>query len=286
MITVIRVLAVLFVFFCAVSQAEEGKCDRLVSLAPSLTQILVELGLKSNLVGVTRYDISPAEVASLPRVGGLLDPNYEAIFALSPSQVLLLHEHGPIAEQLARLGIESFALDHRTIKGIIESVTKIGELCSSQSQAQSVVSRLELAVTAAETRASKFPKVKALVVIGGSTEEGLKNLFISGRDGFYNDLLRIAGGENMYQQSTASFGSISAEGLLALDPEVIIHIRPNYDGLTATPDDALRIWSELSSLRAVKNKRVYVLSDVEVTIPGITFPGVLGKFEDILHPKI
>lgn len=274
----------LLVEFEAFAQAEQ--CGRIVSLAPSVTETLYALELGSKIEGVTRYCRYPLEAQSKTKIGGFLDPNYELILFLKPDLVVLLAEQADQERYLKQLGVTTLMLDHRSIKGIIQSLGAIGSLCGQPKRAAALAADLTARVAAVRKENEGKPPKKVLIAIGGNEYDGvLSNLFISGRDGYYDEMIKIAGGSNVYAGSTASLPSVSQEGLIALDPEVVIQIGSETDGVRVDPVEIKKAWAKLDMVRAVKEKQVYVLNDDYASIPGPRFIMLLEKINDLLHRR-
>ena len=127
--------------------------------------------------------------------------------------------------------------------------------------------------------------VRVLIAIGGNAQDGvLSNLFISGRDGYYDVLLKIAGGTNVYTGQTISLPSISEEGIIALNPDVIIQIGSKDDGVKVDAVEIKKAWEKLTSVSAVQFNRIYVFNDDFASIPGPRFVELLEKMARTLHP--
>jgi len=261
----------------------EERCGRIVSLAPSVTEVLFELGLGSRVVGVSRYDRYPATVREIPEVGGLFDPNYEVIVRLRPTLVVALAEFGEKIAYTERLGVPVAVVDHRSIEGILTSFESLGERCRVEARAKAVVRELRGAMKRVADQRVNRPPIPTMIVVGGGNEgQILKSVYVSGRDGFYDDLLRLAGGENVIRGNTMAVPTVSAEGLLALDPEVIIQVRDEEESRGISAEDIVAAWRSLPQLRAVQTGRVFVVSDDYATIPGPRFIKTLDRFASIL----
>ncbi len=113
--------------------------SRIVSMAPSITETLFALGLADKVAGVTRYCDYPPEAKAKPQVGGLLDPNYEAIVALQPDLAILLTIHDEADARLKKLGINTLVVEHRTLDGILDSFRTIGEACGGIETAEALI---------------------------------------------------------------------------------------------------------------------------------------------------
>ncbi len=108
--------------------------SRIISLSPATTEILFALGLGPRVVGVTRYCDFPPETASIPKVGGYVDPNYEAITALKPDLAIVLTSHRDLISALAKLNIPTLVTPHETIEDVHEAIRLISELAVSTSK--------------------------------------------------------------------------------------------------------------------------------------------------------
>jgi len=263
---------------------------RIISLAPSVTEILFELDLSDRVVGVTRFCDYPPEAVKKPRVGGYFDVNYEAILALEPDLVILLTEHEDAQDRLGSLGISTLAVNHSRIDGILDSVTVIGQACGVREKGKSLRRSLESRILEVQERfavhSSSCPLVpsrpRVLVAVGRSLQGGSEGeLFISGRDGFYDDLIRLAGGENAYREETLKFPAVSAEGLARLDPEIIIEMIPDLSP-GKDRDRLLADWEDIPGLRAAREGRIHILGGDAVVVPGPRFVDLLEEMARII----
>jgi iron complex transport system substrate-binding protein len=261
-------------------------CARIISLAPSVTESLFSLGLGSQVVAVTRFDHYPSSVESLPKIGGFLDPSLEQVVQLHPSLVIGLSEQSDTLTSISKLGPEVLKLDHRTISSILESFLVIGKRCERIDQAARIVADLNREIRDIKSAVSGKKVVRAMIVVGDSDEAAIKNLFISGNDGYFNELLKIAGAENVYQGQTMGMPGVSREGIIRLNPEVVFEIASDPVEKQVDEKKILASWQELSMVSAVSSNRVYILRDNYFSIPGPRFTLVLKKFAALLHPEV
>lgn len=283
-------------------RSEPSSCARIVSLAPSITEVLSRVGLEPQLVGVSRYCRTET---SVQRVGAFLDPNLEQIVALGPSIVFLLAEQQDFARSLAALNMRAELVDHRSVDGIVASIKHVGELCAVSAEASALSAKL--AKTISQARAHPYARrARVLIVLGGESFDGsLTQIFVSGNDGFYDQLVSLAGGENVFHSRTVAVPTLSREGLYALDPEVIFYIASElpsdregkHAGLDQDSSDSaaraahehdllrsriLQGWSRFPRLKAVRDDRIFVFSGPEASIPGPQFVELLEQFRAAL----
>ena len=270
-------------------EAQAQECVRVVSLSPSVTEMLYSLELGPAVKGATRYCHFPPEVEVLPRVGGFLDVNYEAVLALKPDRVFVVSEMRDKGASLAKLGLAVVELDHRSVRGIKESLLRIGQVCGRQTQAAQVLAQIDERVARVQRKVAGAARVRTLIVVGdGSPASGIRGLFVSGQDGFYDELLDMAGGTNVFKNTTASVPALAAEGLLALNPDLILHVTPGSSGGAPqlNQQQVSAMWSEFPSLAAVRQGRVFLLQGDYVVTPGPRFPRLLEDMAHVLHPEI
>jgi len=260
-------------------------CARIVSLSPSVTETLYVLGLGDSIVGVTRYCLYPVQAQAKPKVGGFLDPSNETIASLTPSLVITVREQEEERRFLETLGIKTLSVEHKSIKGILNSIDEIASICGRAEEGRRLRADLEQRVEAVRQRSAGRPRVRVLVAVGGNEQDGeLSHLFVSGRDGYYDQMLSIVGADNVYSGTTANLPSLSKEGLIVLNPEVVIQIGSESDGLRVAPEAILRAWSNLYMISAVKNKRIHILTQDFASIPGPRFVLLLEEFARVIQP--
>ncbi len=269
------------------ADAETSECRRIISLAPSITETVFALGLGDNLAGVTPFCVHPPAARSKPRVGALYDLNYEAVLIASPSIVFILDDDQAQQKNLSRLGLPFQTLSQRNLASIMKSIAVIGERCGVKGAADELLSRLTRDTKAIGDRTRGLPKKRVLIAVGRSDTSPIsRNIFISGQDGFYGDLLEIAGGENVFKGTTSAIGSISPEGLLALNPQVILEIIPGFPDRRWREEDIKASWKTLDYVPAVKNGEIHVIEGDYAVVPGPRIIELLRKLAELIHPEV
>jgi iron complex transport system substrate-binding protein len=278
-------LLALFLFSSARSaDAQSERCQRIVSLAPSVTETLFALGLGKNVVGVTRFCRYPPEANALPKVGGFYDVALEAIWSLKPSLVVSLQEGSDLSNQAEQLGFSFLRIDHRSIKGIKKSLVELGEMCGASPEAATALRQMQEVESAVASRLKGAPRYRVLVVAGRLQEgSSTSSLFISGADGYYSDVLELIGAENVNQKATVAVPTLSSEGVLALNPDVIVEI-VNVDD-SFSHENIKRYWSAFPTVTAVKTDRIFALSDDFASIPGVRYPRLVQELARRIYPE-
>ena len=146
--------------------------------------------MENQLVGVTRYCDFPKEATKKTKIGGFLDVNFEQIVTLQPSLVILTEENKNVSEKLEKLGINTLSVKVRSASGIISSIRQIGQECGKSKSAEQFATKLEQELHKLENSVSKLKTKKVLIAVGRTRlESASRSVYLSGADGFYNDLL-------------------------------------------------------------------------------------------------
>jgi iron complex transport system substrate-binding protein len=227
---------------------------RLVSLAPSITEIVYALGLADRLVGDTDYCDYPPEARRKPHVGSLLNPSLENIVALKPDLVLGTPEANrrEVVDQLERLGIPLYGVTAHSLEDTLGSIDDLARVLGGEAEAHRLVRELRIRIAAVEQRVRDTPRPRVLFVVW------YQPLVTAGPNSFIADVIRRAGGVSISDDLRGDWPRLSLEEVVRRDPEVILfpHAESFSPGLEEI--ERLPVWKELS---AVKQRRVYFISD-------------------------
>jgi len=256
---------------------------RIISTAPSITEIVFALGAGERLAGVSKFCEYPAEARSIPSIGGLLDPSREAITRLDPDLVIVLKENLQFRNELAGDGYRVLTVDHKTIKGIVDSIETIGRACGRETEGKRIANGIRIRLAGYEEKMStRRNPPRILISVSRNAGNGsLGRITIAGQDDYYDEMIRLAGGVNAYN-GNIRYPAISTEGLLRMNPDLIIDLVPAY--LEAKVDEAylLAEWKEAKGARAWETGNVYIESGDFWTVPGPRFVKVIEELEKTL----
>ncbi|MCJ7754686.1 MAG: helical backbone metal receptor [Thermoanaerobaculales bacterium] len=260
---------------------------RIVSLAPSLTETLFALGLGDRVVGVTRYCAYPPEALALPKIGGHLDPNFEAIVSLDPDLVVVIPSSHESGTRLESLGIRVLEVDQHDVESVLESVSVVAEACGMPERGRALRVELESRLAKVVSAVDGAPRPRAVVVVGHQVGEGaVRSVWAAGRDTFYDGVLQIAGGVNAVNGGLARYPEFSREGLYALDPDVVLDVIAGIEDRNLDLDAVRQGWMRLTELRAVRENRVNVLEGDQMVVPGPRLPEMVEAVARALHPEL
>ncbi|MFO7821383.1 MAG: helical backbone metal receptor [Lentisphaeria bacterium] len=257
---------------------------RIISMAPSLTEMLFALGLGDRVIGVTKFRQSPPEALNKPVIGGFYDANYEKIVRLNPTLVVLLEAHDEAQKKFDVLGIKYLEVDNHSTEDILESLVAIGKRCDAEDAARQIVRSITQRINQVRRTAAEQDKsLRVLICIGRAMGSGqVKDAYLAGPGTIYDELLGIAGAENAYS-GRIEYPTVGAEAIVRMDPDIIIDLATNLEEKGLTPEDVRAEWRALPGLRAVRNQRLYVLTEDYVTVPGPRFIKLLEDLNRILY---
>jgi iron complex transport system substrate-binding protein len=260
---------------------------RIVSRAPSITEILFALDLEDSVVGVTRFCDYPPAARKLPRTGGFVDPTFEAIVGLQPDLAILLDSGDREADEqrLEALGIDRLVVSNKSVDGILEAITMIGQRCGAVGVAEELVEELQARMAEVRARTAGRPRPRVLVAIGGHTgSRDFSEVYVAGRESFYEEIVDLAGGENACCQGRAQFPMMTIEGILHLDPDVVVDLVPDLQKRGWDGEAIRRDWLEMFGDSSERERRVFVFGQDFVVRPGPRFILLVEELARRLHP--
>ncbi|NDI35801.1 ABC transporter substrate-binding protein [Chengkuizengella sediminis] len=254
----------------------EQKPERIVSLAPSITEILFALGLDENIVGVTEYDDFPEEATTKPKIGGILDGNTEAILAAEPDLViggLSLNE--AIIIGLAELDIQVFTIEPNSIDEVIEDIQLLGLITDANDAAETVVTQMA------------DEKQQVVEAVSGISEADKKKIYLEFSEGwtvgsgeFMNELIELSGGINVAADQ-AGWLQISEEKIIEENPDVIIYTTKYMDLKPVITERSG--WSEIT---AIRDDSLVGMNDDLISRPGPRITQGLLEIAKGIYPEL
>ncbi|MBS3734077.1 MAG: ABC transporter substrate-binding protein [Phycisphaerae bacterium] len=260
--------------------------ERIVSMAPSTTEILFALGVGERVVGVTRFCDYPPETRAITTVGGYADPSYETIVSLRPDLVVLLDSHRDAKAELEKLGIRTLTTPHQTAADVHEAIRRIGAACGAADEADVLLAELGERTEAVRHAVAGLGRPRVFMCIERDTSSAqLAGMVVVGSDGFYNEIIRLAGGVNAYEDATIAYPQLSAEGAIQLNPDVIVDLVARVPPDGPTREQIARQWNRLRTVPAVRRERVHVIVAPYAVRPGPRYVDFLEQLARLLHPE-
>ncbi len=251
---------------------------RIVSLMPSLTELVFALGQGERIIAVTQYSDDPPPVRTLPKVGSYVHLDLERIVALKPDLCLAYRDGNPkhMIDRLEALGIPVYAFDPRSLEGIMDSISRLGAIVQAEGRAAEQVSAMRQRLAGVEARVARFSRRPRVFFQIDATP-----LVSAGTDTFIHKLITRAGGVNLAAGSTP-YPRYSWEDVLLMAPEVVI-VTSMAGGYS---EEELKAgWRKWPQVPAVRDNRIHVVSADQFDRPTERLLDGLEKLVEILHPQ-
>jgi iron complex transport system substrate-binding protein len=251
---------------------------RIVSLAPSITEMLYAIGLGDRLVGVTQFCDYPPEARAKPKVG-YAQPNLESIVALEPDLVLAPREfiRADVLGKLEQLKIAAFILDAKALEDIFSHIQTLGRMLDHSQEAGQVTLAMRQRVSELKARIEAASRPRVLYVLNSQP------LITVGPGSFLHHVIDLAGGSNVAARAGAPYPRLNFEEVVREDPEFIIFPVGQAEGI---PESEQVLWQRWTTISAVKHRRLYQVPSDLLNRPGPRIVQGLEQLMRIIHPEV
>ena len=254
-----------------------GPPRRIVSLVPSVTEVLYAIGAQGTLVGVTDFCDYPPEARRKPHVGDMLSPNLETLVTLKPDLVVATRSGNreETFDQLKRLGIPIYLVDPVTVDDVLRLVSDLGDLTGHRERAVLVDRDLERRIAAVQDRVKGRPQPRVLYVLWPEP------LIVPGRGALVSELIALAGGASVTADQGQGYPRMSLEAAVGRAPEVIVLARHGSRIGSAGREQ----WLRLESMPAIRSGRLYMADGDLMHRYGPRLVVGLEKLARMIHPE-
>ena len=253
--------------------------QRIVSLAPGITEILYALNLGDKIVGVTSFCNWPAQARKKPQVGGFINPSIETIVSLKPDLIIATADGNrrDTVRQLERIGLTVYVTNPSDIRGILTGILHLGEITAAQKSAGALVGGLKkrLHNVTAQTHGKNKPRIFFQI--------GLDPVITAGGGTLISEAIELAGGINIAGLDSSRYPRYSAESIMVGSPDIILFAPMAGDREFAAVKN---FWRKFPEIPAVKNNKIY---PVETDLISRASPRIIDAIEKmalIFHPDI
>jgi iron complex transport system substrate-binding protein len=236
--------------------------EKIISLSPSITEIIYGLDKGDELVATSSYSLYPNAAQKLPVIGGYTNPNIEKIISYSPTLVVGQTFNNKTLSQLKSFGIPTLQLNLKRIKSIENSILILGKKLRATKEAK----RLTNKITNAITTAHKSKNPHSVMIVYGLHEDLRGGIYIAGHDIFFDDIIKACGNTNAYTSNAAKQPVLSYENVIALNPQQIIILHSHATEADVDVKKALKSWYAIPT-RAAKNHKISVVDEDYLHIP-------------------
>jgi iron complex transport system substrate-binding protein len=268
------------------SQSAAAEPSRILSLAPAATEIIFDLGLGGGVIGVTEYCNWPPEARSKTNIGDMMRVNMEVLVSMRPDLVVISNMNGHLKDQIESLGYKVVVVYQDDFGQICDSMLRVGEACGISGAAKKRVEELRGVVRGLAAERPRGEDKRVLIVVGRDNDDAsFKKIYVAGARSFYEELLGDAGAVNAFS-GDLPYAALSLEGLLRLDPDIIIELVGAHGMTDVDSQSILAQWKNLSDLRAARDGNVAVIRGDFTLRAGPRYPLILKSFARIIHEGV
>ena len=251
---------------------------RIVSLAPNVTEILFGLGLDEEIVGVSIHCNFPEKAKRKVRVGSYISLDFEKIASLNPDLIIATGAGNTrdMVDRLGKLGFQTYVVYPKNFKDILLSIAHIGQVVNRGKKAKAIIEGMRRRSERVIELTQDLPRPKVLVQIGDVP------IVTVGKGSFADDLVRLAGGENIAGKEKEVYPRLGMEEILKRSPEVIVISSMDPKG---DYQKILQEWTRWKTIPAVKNGRIYLIDSDLLDRPSPRIIDGLEELARVLHPE-
>lgn len=261
--------------------AATGVPQRVVALSPALAELCFAIGAGDKLVAVSAFTNYPPAAVELPKVGGFINPNVELLVELKPDLLVSQGVSEITRDRCRGLGLRyvGYALD--SAADVLQVVRRLADLLDCPAGGAAAATKLQRELHEVSDAVAGRPKVPVFVCVGRQ-QDRINGLMTCADGTFLGDLVKLAGGRNVFADAAVLYPQPSLEEVTARAPQVILDLQPeNRD-----PAGCRAAWQDLSALPAVQHNRIEVLSEDYVMIPGSRLGQTAKRLAEALHPDL
>jgi iron complex transport system substrate-binding protein len=252
--------------------------QRVVSLAPSITEMLFALGLDDQIVGVTNFCNYPPDALTKPKIG-YTHPNLETLLGLRPDMVAAPSEflRADVVAKLDELKIPVFTLQARSLEDVLSHIHLLGRIFDRSAAADALTRQMRDRLGRITRQLESAPHRRVLYVLSSQP------LITVGPDSYIHQMIGIAHGSNIAAAASGAYPRLNMETVLEHNPEVLIFPIGSTEGVSEGEQQA---WTRWTALSAVQHRRLHVVSSDALNRPGPRVMEGLEQLARAIHPEV
>lgn len=252
--------------------------QRIVTLSPSINEIIYALGEGQNVVANTKHCDFPEESKSVPKIGGYNDISLEKILDVKPTIVIGQDYDEKLIQNLKSLNIKVLSYKTNTIENIKNTILELGILFKKEEKSKEMISRIDDSLNSLK---SIVENKKILIVI--SPKDSLSNqIYVTGNFLYFEDIIKASGNKNAYNSTNPAQPVVNTEKIINMNPDIIVLLAPFYDGKTAELNQLKELWKTLP-INASKQNNIYAVDKLYAGIPSQRVEFFINDFRKILE---
>jgi iron complex transport system substrate-binding protein len=252
--------------------------DRVVTLSPSINEIVFALGMGSNVVANTKHCDFPEESKAIPKIGGYNNISLEKILEMKPTVVIGQDYDEKLNSNLKALNIKTLIYKTNTISSIKNTISELGTFFSKEEKAKELISNIDNALSSIDLIVKDK---KILIVI--SPKKSLSNqIYVTGNFLYFEDIIKASGNQNAFFSTNPAQPVVNTEKVIGMNPDIIVLLTPFLDGKMQEQQEVINAWKQLP-INASKNDNIYTIDKLYAGIPSQRVEFFIKDFKKILE---
>ena len=252
--------------------------QRIITLSPSINEIVFALGEGKNIVANTQYSDYPEESKSIPKVGGYATISLEKIIAYKPTVVIAQNYDEKLLRNLKALGINTLIFKTDTISSIKKTITTLGNYFKRDEKASELVNTIDESLSSL----SNIVKNKKILTVIGPRKNLNNQIYIAGNNLYFEDVLKASNNKNAYYSESTNQPVVNSEKIINMNPDIIVLLSPFLDGKIEEQERLKTLWQTLP-VNASINKDIYIIDKPYSGIPSHRVIYFIRDFKKILN---
>ncbi|WP_108061138.1 ABC transporter substrate-binding protein [Poseidonibacter lekithochrous] len=252
--------------------------QRIITLSPSINEIVFALGEGKNIVANTQYSDYPEESKSIPKVGGYATISLEKIIAYKPTVVITQNYDEKLLRNLKALGINTLIFKTDTISSIKKTITTLGKYFKRDEKANELVKTIDESLSSL----SNIVKNKKILTVIGPRKNLNNQIYIAGNNLYFEDVLKASNNKNAYYSDSTNQPVVNSEKIINMNPDIIVLLSPFLDGKIEEQERLKTLWQTLP-VNASINKNIYIIDKTYSGIPSHRVIYFIRDFKKILN---
>jgi iron complex transport system substrate-binding protein len=255
------------------------QAERIITLSPSLSEIVCALGKEQELVGVSSFATYPPSISKVTKIGGYFSPSLETIYALKPTLVIGQEYHQGFLDKLQKMGISTLILPLNSLKDIKNSI-KVIALRLNTNPIKAIK-----AIDTSLKKAHNYPRTdkKILITYGVVNNPKRDTMFIAGQSRYFSEILKACGAQNAFSKSFTGEPRLHFEELLSINPDSVIMLSSKLTDATPNSEKIFQAWKNLP-IKASKEGNIHILDQDYLLIPSQRVAQTIQTLCEIIQP--
>lgn len=251
--------------------------QRIITLSPSINEIVFALGSGKDIVANTEYCNFPVESKNILKVGGYSSVSLEKILIAKPSIILAQDYDEKLISNIKKLNLNVKTFKTNNLKSIKTTITTIGKLLDKENKAKELTQDIDNSLKSIKNIVLN----KKILIVISPRKDLNKIIYVAGNNLYFNDIIEASNNKNAYVSSSLSQPIVNVEKIIKMNPDIIIMLAPYINQRNITHDDLKKKWLDLP-INAAKKKMIYIIDKEYAGIPSNRVVNFIKDYKDIL----